>query len=118
GLSAKFCPLGKTAGRPRRRRVRCAPRLWAVVLGWAHGVGRLRRTPSHSRAARAALLALGYRQMRGGSSRVYRTGSLALLGTHRVSAHELGVFAQDTRSRRYTGRAHGSYAAHAGTASA
>jgi len=32
-------------------------RLWCS--GWRHGVGRLRRTPSHSRRAGARLLALG-----------------------------------------------------------
>ena len=67
GLSADFALGGKIADLRAWGRGGCAPRLWAVVLGWRHGVGRLRRTPSHSRAERAALLAWGSRQMRGGT---------------------------------------------------
>ena len=95
GLSADFAARrqNRATSAPWARRLRSSP--GAAVLGWAHGVGRLRRRP-HTRGAGpprwGALLAV-CRQMRGGKAQSINTRSTtqpgrvaALPGTRRKAS--------------------------------
>ena len=92
GSPRSFAASGKTAGRPRQWRVRCAPR--PSVSGARPGARGwpAEPTPSHSRAAGAALLALGCRQMRGG-------GQAQVLKRMTLGSHERSLALPGTRMR-------------------